>query len=94
MEKEELYDIALLGKLMDEFTRSDVGSYMIRRANLDIEDAYEELKKVDPHDFSSVQKAQNKVYRAESIKDWMKQAIQAGTNAKDILEQRSEENEF
>jgi hypothetical protein len=93
MEKEELYDIALLGKLMEEFTKSDVGSYMIRRANSEAEDAYIALTKVDPHDSIAVQNLQNAVYRAESIKTWMKEAISAGATAKDLLEQREDEHE-
>ena len=85
-----LYDIAVLGEQVDAFIRSDVGKYVLDKANRELEVSLTELRKVDPYDSKLVQKFQNEVWRAENLVTWLAESIQAGLKAKDILEEREE----
>lgn len=74
---------------VESFLSGKVGSYLIKRAHKEIDEAVEELKRVDATDASLVQQIQNKIWRAESIDEWLAEKVQEGWNAEEQL--RSQE---
>ena len=69
------------GFQVEAFIKSPIGTFLIARAEGEIEDALEGLKKVSPNDPAAIVDLQNRVYRAESIQYWLAEAIQTGMNA-------------
>ena len=63
------------------FMASQIGRYLIARANADIDAALDGLRNVDPHSPKDIQDWQNKAYRAESFLQWMGEAVTEGENA-------------
>jgi hypothetical protein len=82
---QKLYDKAALGKIVEEFQSSEVGRYLIKRAEEAVEDAVEKLKVCDPKDGKVVQSLQNQVWKAESFQQWLADAIIDGANALDLI---------
>jgi hypothetical protein len=74
---------------VESFLSGKVGSYLIDRAHREIDEAVEELKRVDATDASLVQHIQNRIWRAESIDKWLAEKVQEGWNAEEHL--RSQE---
>lgn len=70
---------------VESFLSGKVGSYLIDRAHKEIDEAVEELKRVDATDISLVQHIQNKIWRAESIDGWLAEKVQEGWNAEEHL---------
>lgn len=75
-----------LGFQAEAFLQSDLGRYLVQRAEGQVEEAVEALKQVDPEDFKSVRGLQNMIHVAESIQYWLADAIQAGMNAQAELQ--------
>lgn len=69
------------GFQVEAFIKSPIGTFLIERAEGEIEDALDGLKKVSPTDPVAIVDLQNRVYRAESIQYWLAEAIQTGMNA-------------
>ena len=65
----------------EEFLASDVGKYLIRRSDEEVEAAVEELKKVSPEDATAIRAIQTRIQVAESVQYWLAAAIEAGHNA-------------
>lgn len=89
-ESEILLDVAVLGEQVDQFLKSDVGRYLVEQAESEYEAGIESLKNCDPQDANGIIAAQTVIKRAESIKDWLMEAVRAGLRAKMILEDREE----
>jgi len=81
-----LWSTAVFGKEVEDFLNSDVGTYLLRCAQAEAEAAYDRLKTVSPWRRRYIQKLQNEIWRAESIRDWLANSIQAGRNATTTLE--------
>lgn len=77
---------ASFGAVVDSFIRSDIGVYLIQRAEKEVETAVEELKRVDAKDGKAIEKIQNRIWRAESIQQYLGDAIMAGAEALKILD--------
>jgi len=88
--KAMLFDVAILGEQVDAFMRSDVGKYLVDKANRELNAALKGLKTVNPAKMQDVQKFQNEVWRAENLITWLSESVMAGLKAKDILEERDE----
>jgi len=80
---------AQFGKQVEMWLETDVGRYMVKRAEEDIDRAVEEMKNTNPHDVKLMVQAQNKVKVAESILSWLGDAIREGHSALESL--KSEE---
>lgn len=91
-EIEVLVDVAVLGKQVDSFFSSDMGKYMMSRAAAEVQEGLAILKKVAYTDAEAVRAAQNRVWRGESLRDWLEQAILAGLKAEAVLADREEDN--
>ena len=81
--------IANFGDEVDQFLKSQVGMYLLGRAERDAAEAMLLLKDCDPNDWKTVQKLQNSIKLAENVEDWLKEAVAAGLDALQILEERT-----
>jgi hypothetical protein len=70
---------------VESFLAGPVGRYLTAKAHAEIDEAVEELKRVDATDTSLVQHIQNRIWRAESLDSWLAQAIREGWNAEEHL---------
>ena len=76
------------GFQVEAFLQSQIGEYLIGRAEAEITEAVEELKRVDPNSGDDVRRIQNVIHRAESFQFWLAEAIQSGINAqRELIEQ-------
>ena len=80
-----------LGEDAAQFIKSDLGRYVIGRANQEIKIASEELKKVYWWRKNRIKYLQNKVARAENTKMWLVECLNAGQIALQTLESRQTE---
>ncbi|HXK61222.1 MAG TPA: hypothetical protein PLP42_15145 [Acidobacteriota bacterium] len=79
------------GMEVEAFLQSDIGRYLVKRAESEVDSAVETLKEVDPEDAKSVRGLQNTIRVAESIQYWLADAIQSGMNAQVELYEQSKE---
>lgn len=80
---------ATFGKQVEYFLQSDVGSYLVKRAKQEGDEALEELKKVDAFDGNKVAACQLKARVADAVIVWLGDAIAAGESATEQLKQES-----
>lgn len=88
MEIDALFDQAILGEQLDNFWRSDVGNFVLAKAEREYIMALGSLVEVDPSDTKAILKHQSDAKRASSIKQWLSEGITQGLKAKEILEDR------
>lgn len=86
-EQIQLLDTASFGKQVDEFTKSDVGRYMLSKAESEYKEALLEFKTLDPFDHKQVGKCQLKMKLALNIRGWLTEAIRQGLEAMNQLEE-------
>jgi len=79
------------GMEVEAFLQSDIGRYLVKRADGEVEAAVEALKEADPEDAKSIRGLQNTIRVAESIQYWLADAIQSGMNAQAELYEQSKE---
>lgn len=77
---------AILGDDAEKFLKTDLGRYLLESARQEATGALHELKTVSPIDKEKITELQNKVWRAESIEGWLTGLINAGQQAREILE--------
>ncbi len=78
---------ATFGKQVEYFLQSDIGSYLVKRAKQDSDEAIEELKKVDAFDGQKVASLQLKARVADAVIVWLGDAIAAGESATEQLKE-------
>lgn len=66
------------GEDAEKFLKSNFGQYLLGQADLDAEQAKEQLTTVDPDDSKTIRKLQNRIHRARSLETWISSAIQKG----------------
>lgn len=74
-----------LGFQAEAFVQSDIGRYLVRRAEAQVDEAVEALKGADPEDAKTIRALQNTIAVAESIQYWLADVIQQGENAQQQL---------
>jgi len=89
-ETEILLDVAVLGERVDQFLKSDIGRYLLEQAEAEEQMGLLILRTVDCNSEHAVRMAQNRVWRGENMKAWLKDAVSAGLKARMILEDREE----
>lgn len=80
-----------LGEDAAEFIKSDLGRYVIGRANQEIKVAQDELKRVYWWRTNRIRFLQNKIARSENVKMWLVECLNAGQIALNTLEAREQE---
>jgi hypothetical protein len=76
---------AAFGRQVEFFLKSDVGDYLLQRYKQMMDEASEQLKTIDPHDWQAIQRAQNKIKVAELFMTSLAEAIAAGESAMEEL---------
>lgn len=77
----------LLGDDIDTFFKSDIGQYIVGRAQQEIDDAVIKLKTVTPEDIKQVRKLQNRINVAEGSLLWLQEALISGKQAMETLQE-------
>jgi len=76
---------AAFGRQIELFLDGDIGRFLVEKAKVQIEDATAKLVVADPYNSQEIQKLQNRVKVAESIIEWLAEAIAAGHSALEEL---------
>lgn len=85
---------AKFGIEVERFLSSDIGRYLIGRAEGEEHEALQILAEVDPHDSNEIERQQNQIWRARSIQQWLVQAVQAGLMAQHQIETEEENDGY
>ena len=78
--------VAVFGKEVELFLSSSVGTYLVKRAENEIEEAIKKLRVCDPEDPKAVRQHQNEAAVAQAVIDWLADAINQGEHARQLLE--------
>lgn len=87
-EKALLTERAVLGEQVHVFLNTDIGKYMIARSGAMREEAILKLRACPPEDSNAVRKFQNEAWLADSVMQWLVDAIQDGLQAINIIDDR------
>lgn len=79
---------AILGHDAAEFLASDLGRYLLGRAEQDEREALEKLATVAWWRRRRILALQNQVYRARSVRSWLAELVIDGQQAESVLEDR------
>ena len=85
-----LYAEAVLGKEAEEWLKSDVGRYLVARAEEEEKDALELLASASPWRRRRIQDLQARIWRAQMFKQWLGEMVITGRQALNQLEQQPE----
>ena len=94
MQKDTLadaFEVARFGIEAEKFLMSDLGRYMIARAEAERGKAINQFKEVDPANSAEVRKLQEAINLPDRIVRWLAEAIENGRVAHDHI--RAEEAE-
>lgn len=73
------------GLNVENFVHSEIGQYLLGRADQEVATAIAKLKKANPNDAEEIRDLQNQIYRAESINGWLAEAVLNGQHAERTL---------
>ena len=90
-QRQQLFEYAALGREIAAFWDSRMGEYLLKRADDEYVRALQTLKTCDPTNAALIVKSQGEVWRAESFRGWMSEAIRVGLMAEQQLEDRDDE---
>lgn len=76
---------AMFGSQVQQFLDSDIGVYLIQRADEQAEEALKELVAADPDKPEVIRSIQNRIRVADSIVSWLREAIEMGSQAEEQL---------
>lgn len=92
MREDEAFDVARFGVEVERFIHSDIGKYLIDRAEMDREKAVKDFKTVDVTNTGEITRIQNELNTPDRIVAWLTDAIQSGYAAHDALRASEAEN--
>lgn len=78
---------AMLGQDAEEFIQSDLGRYVLARAEEEEQAAQEILAKVSPWRRRRITQLQDQIWRARSFKSWLAELVFSGKQALQQLEE-------
>jgi hypothetical protein len=81
-----LFAEAALGRDAEDFLKSDIGRYILGRAEQEIQEAQDKLALVSPWRRNRIRQLQNDIWRAKSVRGWLAELVGAGKQAEAILE--------
>lgn len=87
MSNDTLIAEAMLGQDAAEFMRTDLGRYLLGRAEQEAHEAADKLKRVSPWRRRRIAELQAEIWRAESFRDWLLELVRLGESAEHALEQ-------
>lgn len=71
-------ETAIFGAQVSQFMESDVGVYLMQKADDYAQDAIDKLTRVDPEDPPAIRRLQNQIAVADLIAAWLKEAMAMG----------------
>ena len=83
----ELFAEAMIGRDAEEFINSDVGKYLIGCAEIEAQEAMDQLKRCYPWRRRKIAELQNKIWRAESVQTWLAELVIKGKQAIEQLDE-------
>jgi len=96
LEKEldpELKEAAIFGQVVDNFMQSEIGRYILVRAQEMEHQALIKLRKCDPENAGTVRQHQNEADVPAMLVSWLRDAVSDGAKALQILETREQDHE-
>ena len=78
---------ATFGRQVEQFLNSDIGVYLVRVAKDQSDAATEKLKLADPYNPTVIANLQHDIRVAESVVGWLADAVRAGQQALEQLEE-------
>lgn len=78
---------AILGRDAQEFLASEIGRYLLGRAQMDEREALEALVSVKWWRRRRIIELQSRIYRARSVRSWLAEIISDGRSAESSLEE-------
>jgi hypothetical protein len=78
---------AVLGRDAQEFLASEIGRYLLGRAQMDEREAMEALVSVKWWRRRRIIELQSRIYRARSVRSWLAEIISDGRQAESVLEE-------
>ena len=78
---------AILGRDAQEFLASEIGRYLLGRAQMDEREALEALVSVKWWRRRRIIELQSRIYRARSVRNWLAEIITDGRQAESVLEE-------
>ncbi len=78
---------AILGQDAQDFINTELGQFLVRRADQEKKDALEQLARVSPQKKNRIRDLQAQVWRAESFLTWIAELITSGKQAEGVLEE-------
>lgn len=83
-----LYNKAILGKQIEDFMGTEIGKYLLGKADRELANAITELRDCTA---DNLLKHQSDMKRAESIRSWLVEAIEEGLRALNLIKELEEE---
>jgi hypothetical protein len=83
-----LMETAILGKQAEMFVNSDIGKYLLARAEEKSRICYDQLKKVAPWRQKRIRDLQNEIWKCESFRTWILESINEGQFAQEEMLER------
>jgi len=77
---------AVFGKQVEDFIEGDVGKHIVRRAESEVEEMLDQLKRVSPWRWRRIGQLQARIAALEGIQQWLADAIVDGRQALNLLE--------
>lgn len=74
----------------EQFKASPIGRYLWSRAELEIHEAFSELRNADASNAEQIRSIQNRIYRGESFMTWIDEVIEEGINAARMASERED----
>lgn len=91
MDTNDAFEVARFGVEVERFIHSDIGKYLIDRAEMDRDRAIKEMKTVDVADTAAVRRIQNDLNIPDRVMAWLSDAVQSGYAAHEALRASEEE---
>lgn len=90
---ETLWAEAVLGRDAMDFLATELGRYIVGRAEEEEKLAIDELATVSTWRRNRIRQLQNSIWRARSMRQWLGELIQAGKTAEKLLDDDRSEDE-
>jgi len=85
-ENDPVVRAAVLGRQVEVFLESDIGKYLVGRAEAEAAGAIEQLKCISVWRKNRIRELQGEIWVAERFQEWLGQAYSEGIHALNTLE--------
>lgn len=85
------WDWASFGRVVEDFLSGPIGSYLVRKADQQSVEAVAKLKIVSAEDSVTIRALQAEIQVADSVMQWLADAVHEGQMALEHLKEESDE---